>query len=309
MVQIYLNMDALLARHISIGSETIQAFIRGFNQAPSSPLFSIVDIGPDGETPFCKAMAMFRLFAENSHCKRLFFGCCHNCAYATSLRYYSGKPITLLESSEGDPTSPLFKALPFETIGFTQTFHLAASSDRSSHPASSVDYAKSNPMPNNGNIEGIAKWQEAANDHIGSPQNIHRSSASPHRKRRTIILNVNDERVDSPPQKEDPESKKLMLKRIAEKKYCTFYHLLDTCLTDRTGKVCKYRHGPRLNSHELAILKNFSRRLPCTIGPTCRNTHCIFGHTCEKQPGCPFGEGCNLARFHDIDKTAVRVWR
>lgn len=153
--------------------------------------------------------------------------------------------------------------------------------------------------------QALANWQAAANASIPL-----RARARPQAKldsgwstERNVLVNINDERVDPELGEVDHETSESMLDRMEEQQFCVFYHLQNCCAT----MSCRFRHGPRLNNNELRFLKQNSRRLPCTFGSGCRKPDCLYGHVCADQPGCKMGPKCRLYRFHEVDKTAVRV--
>ena len=350
--QIYLDVKALLRRcqhlDISTNEESLRDFMCGFVQAEGGPLLDIIDVGGNPSQKIEGSLlrllvglanvlldisGSLHLFANNVHCRRIFFGCCHDEAYAMLLQRYVANPvvaprITLLASSNHQDS---FDSLPFDMIGLPQVFRPSSFSATDNSTMEDGDFfPRSAPVKSRspsdrvrtasphtattsfGSIpkwqeEAIAKWQGEANGH-----GFHRRLSNPQRNgvrsKEPVLLNIHDERVDPQPKEEDPESKEMVQARMAEKKYCTFFHLLDSCNSERMGKTCNFRHGPRLNEQELVILQNIARRLPCAVGSTCRDPVCVFGHSCQNQPGCRYGARCYLAKFHNVDKTAVRVW-
>ncbi|KAL1310806.1 hypothetical protein AAFC00_001046 [Neodothiora populina] len=94
MVRIYANLAGLsrtLARAGVAGNEarSIAPFVAGFNRARD--LFDFVDVGEEKETADFKIREMFRLFADNPQCKRIFFAGCHDGGYHTMLTSYMGR--------------------------------------------------------------------------------------------------------------------------------------------------------------------------------------------------------------------------
>ena len=67
---------------------------------------------------------MFHLFAGNVHCKRLFFGGCHDSGYALALNSYAGNPLVgdrIYMVSCGDDDE-LFSSLPYTTVELPHVF-------------------------------------------------------------------------------------------------------------------------------------------------------------------------------------------
>lgn len=348
MVHLYIDIGRLLARCVSsdipLSDDNVRDFMIGFTQA--KPLFTIVDVGHDpgdllsrkvegtSDSPVCSiantylGAGMFHLFAHNVQCKHLIFGCCNNSAYAVALEPYASNPITassitLLKSYE---SNTYFEGLPFDLVEFPHVFR-STPFKVTDRLAEEVDYMQDLPQqPGSGNImseakkssadevaevnEALAKWQAAANASIPLrarvyPQvKVHSGSAI----ERNILLNIKDERVDPELGEVDYDTSESMLDRMEELRFCAFYHLQDCCVAKSLGQHCKFRHGPRLNNDELRFLKQNYRRMPCNFGSRCRKPDCLYGHVCADQPGCEKGQKCRLYRFHDVDKTAVRVW-
>lgn len=276
---------------------------------------------------------MFHLFANNVHCRRIFFGCCHDNSYAGALAAYTGNPliaakITLIKSGDKDLS---FESMNFDVLDLHYVFKPISLAligtavatngfgEYSESTVNSPSTLSAQPTDKNG---AIIKWQEAADHDTGDIPNhnnayvsappLRRPSASPKKGKkqgRSIFLNINNERVDPPPEDIDFEVKETILDFIEERDFCVFYHLGGGCLTDSLGKSCRYRHGPLLNKKELLVLRYHVMRIPCDSGSNCRYTKCIYGHICLDQPSCPRGARCQLYRFHNVDATAVKVWR
>ena len=154
--------------------------------------------------------------------------------------------------------------------------------------------------------EAINNWRDASNFAGASaiPSPVANPSQNSAKLQSRIWLNINDERVDPPPEEENPDVKSQMQARMKEKKYCTFFHLFDSC---SSAETCKFRHEPMLDTEELVILRNTTKRLPCGFGSKCRVAACRYGHTCQYQPRCRYGSDCRLAKFHGVDKTRIRA--
>ena len=285
---------------------------------------------------------MFQLFANNIQCKHIIFGCCHDSAYVATLEPYAINPIdassiTLLKSYED---SAHFEGLPFSSISFPRVFRSTPfkATDRL---AEDIDYIQDFPQPPTSSsrevaTEGqkvitkrqetsteiedpttskeiaeerqkvIAKWQEtsraAAPPSTPSPQPRSRSSWN---SKQTVLLNINDERLDPPLLPEDPSTASSMKANMKEKHYCHYHYLIGNCVTPS----CKFRHWPNLNEKEMTVLRNHVRKLACSRGSRCRQADCVFGHVCLDQPGCPRGTRCLFYKVHEVDRTVVRVWQ
>lgn len=271
---------------------------------------------------------MFHLFANNVHCKRIFFGCCHDSSYAIALAAYTGNPliapkIILIASGNNND---YYQSSNHEVVDLPQNFRRISFSSRTSLPCNGYTgdvqpggfFSPTTSLTPSTSLDGatakeaVAKWQEAVGEIVEIPLHQRPLSRSPTKGPhavKSVLLNVDDERVDPPPKVEDFEVRESMLNRVEERRFCSSYHLRGYCSSERTGIHCKHRHHPALNKQELDILENLARQLPCRIGSNCRKTDCTYGHVCQNQPGCTRGARCRLECFHKVDKTAVKVWR
>ena len=118
-----------------------------------------------------------------------------------------------------------------------------------------------------------------------------------------VLLNANDERIDDPLGKLDPEAERSLKKRTEEARPCHDFHLRGTCYTS----CCAYSHEPRLTPQETIALRHRARRLPCSRGSSCRSGDCWYGHMCP-QVNCYLPNTCRFRAFHDIDRNAITVW-
>lgn len=263
---------------------------------------------------------MFHLFADNVQCRHLIFGCCHNSAYAVALEQYASNPITassitLLKSYEDDT---YFENLPFGSVEFPSVFRSKPFNATGRmgediefmqdfpHPSASVQIARESAQGVTEKDGALARWQAASNAAIPLPTRHPRptDSTSSWASTQTVLLNINDDRVDPPLLDEDYDTAEDMKDRMEIKRFCHFFHLQNNCI----NPGCKFRHGPRLNPKEMDVLRNYVRGLPCAAGSKCRRRECVFGHSCHDQPGCIRGGRCSLYRFHHVDPTVVRVW-
>ena len=272
---------------------------------------------------------MFHLFVNNVQCKHLVFGCCHNRDYAVALEPYLSNPITvstitLLKSYEDNT---YYESLPFNSVAFPHVFRSTPfrATDRLGE---AIDYMQDLPQPSNGitrevekfseneiagENEALAKWQAASNASIPVPTRNPRPTNPRPRStwgsNQTVLLNINDERVDPPLLEEDYDTAEDMKDLMEVQRFCHFYHLTGNCALQNLGpkQECKFRHGPKLNLNETLVLRNYVKDMPCPRGSKCRIGDCMFGHTCHEQPGCTKGTRCPLYKFHKVDPTVVKV--
>ncbi len=271
---------------------------------------------------------MLHLFAENHQCKHLILGCSHNGAYRVALEKYACNPIaassiSLLKSYE---TNTFFEGLPFDSVEFPRLFR-STPYKKTDRLAEEMDYTQNVPQqPRSdcitreietssinegaGKHEAIAKWQASAAVAVpvGVPARPPARNRSGWASENSVLLNVNDERVDRELREVDDEISESMLDRMEVRRFCLFYHLQNSCGATLLGKPCKFRHGPRLSDAELRFLKLDARKMPCNFGSRCRRADCMYGHVCPDQPGCSRGSNCLLYQFHEVDKTVIKIW-
>ncbi|MCJ1267955.1 hypothetical protein MMC22_007841 [Lobaria immixta] len=140
-----------------------------------------------------------------------------------------------------------------------------------------------------------------ANDRIPSPTQTLPTTWAPNQ--RIVLLNVNDERVDSNLGPIDADASARVAERFEQQKVCNDFHLRDKCRTSG----CTFSHEPRLDPKELVVLRYKARYLVCERGSACRIPDCWHGHMCSSR-SCPRPVSCRFKDLHHVDKTAVKVW-
>lgn len=145
-------------------------------------------------------------------------------------------------------------------------------------------------------------YQLDAVDGTSTPTPSLPSTWPPHQK--TVLLNVNDERVDSNLGPIDADAAARIAERCGKNKMCNDFHLRDKCRT----ATCTFGHEPRLDPKELVVLKYKARSLVCERGSACRIPDCWHGHMCPIR-NCARPLTCRFKAVHHVDKTAVTVWR
>lgn len=123
--------------------------------------------------------------------------------------------------------------------------------------------------------------------------------------RRFVLLNVNNERVDTYLGKVDAKALESMTHRAKDTKICNDFHLNKKCWTPD----CPYTHAPQLDSKQLVVLRYWARRIPCDQSSACRSIDCWYGHTCIFDKQCNLPKSCRFKHVHHVDRRAVRVWR
>ena len=225
------------------------------------------------------------------------------------------KPVTFItpqNSISGSPSANIdVAASDGANVGSSNEEDYNASTSKSANTpsSSSVENPRSHARdPAAIDPLAIEAWRKAA---IAGPtaaaaqRDRSRSMLSPNRLRLIpICLNIDDQRVDPPPEDEDFEVKESMLDRIEYRSFCNFHHLLGKC----TNPACKFEHGERLSAKERAVLVNVARRIPCAFGSQCRNPHCTMGHLCPDEPGCRRGRQCKFFKVHGVDGTVITTF-
>ncbi|KAL2044657.1 hypothetical protein N7G274_002431 [Stereocaulon virgatum] len=338
MVNFYIDVGTVFAKCVSadvgITEDCLREFVHGFNQA--QPLFDLVDVGRRREQTVLKIQGLFQFYVDNVHCKQIIFGCCHESTYVTVLERYMDNHmavsrVNLLRSCPHDED---YNALPFRLVEFLSVFQsenlkkinvLVDSSeppvdDGSNLCSQHLESATSgdDSGQDGTDMQAIYNWQGVANENInvGGLNTLHPPLPRVHTQGsgqqiiwgpsdKAILLNVNDQRVDTFLGKLDDEVHESMLDRMAERDFCIWHHLKGICY----NKTCKLRHGG-LSKEELVVLVLFNRaRKPCDIGSGCRRAGCHRGHLCPRQPGCKRGKLCPFYGVHDVNATAVKVWQ
>lgn len=160
----------------------------------------------------------------------------------------------------------------------------------------------SSVVPANAGETDIASWQSAVdNDDPPLPAHLPTEWGP---SQRIVLLNLDDERVDSHLGPVDQSAADRVNVRCETKKLCNDFHLRDRCWTSN----CPYSHEPRLSTKELIALRYKARMLVCERGSSCRSVDCWYGHMCAQEP-CRKSYGCRFRDVHHVNKTAVRVWR
>lgn len=117
-------------------------------------------------------------------------------------------------------------------------------------------------------------------------------------------LNKDDERVDVPLAKADPNAVKALdeYRQKNGMNFCNRYHLSGSC---KSGANCIFFHGERLNPAELLALRHKTRNLVCSAGHYCREIACNLGHHCATPGSCYFGNDCRFSELHGVDIVSV----
>ncbi|AEO69069.1 uncharacterized protein THITE_2119073 [Thermothielavioides terrestris NRRL 8126] len=315
-------------------------FGRGFCRA--QPLFSFTDVGYGKEQADHKVRKLFEVMEKNIQCRCLILAGCHDNGYATFLESFrSNQKICLLETT---PPAADFRKLSFKRVFFPSVFRSEPLPARSIAPpqyapaptaAPRYPGSAGSPPPGFNGELGIASLPSpaptaspkqappaslVASKPDGQPSSyaaVGRSSApitiniasqkKPAASRPYYQLNKDDERVDVPLPKPDPNAVKSLEDRMHAngKNFCNRYYLMNSCKSAN----CSFYHGDRLSPAELLVLRHKTRNLPCGAGRSCREISCNLGHHCANPGSCYFGNNCRFADMHGMDiKPTIKIY-
>lgn len=159
----------------------------------------------------------------------------------------------------------------------------------------------SSPSQDTSNGHSSDLYQLDTNDRSPTPIQNLPATWSPNQK--IVLLNVNNERIDSYLGPIDADASARVAERFEQQKLCNDFHLRGRCWTSG----CTYGHEPRLDPKELVVLRYKARYLVCEKGSACRIPDCWHGHMCSGR-SCTRPAFCRFKDVHHIDKIAVTVW-
>lgn len=217
--------------------------------------------------------------------------------------------------------------LSFAAVEFTSVFGSIETSSRSSTGFGFVEYTPSTSesilgLEYSEGSDGSA-FQKSKGSHRSSPSiesvtsgvnrlstgidefSSYPGSTSWDPNRRLVLLNVNNERVDTHLGKCNNKASERLTKRANEGKICNDYHLNERCW----ASDCHYSHAPALDSEELVVLRYWARRIPCERKYNCRAIDCWYGHNCIFGSHCKLPRTCRFKDVHHVDKRVVTVYR
>ena len=194
-------------------------------------------------------------------------------------------------SSESKKSRFVFDPFSSATNGYSSTSSRSIGNGPSSSSSLSIINAHDSGL-----------FQATADSHAAIPSRKLPYTWSPNQN--IVLLNINDERVDSYLGKVDAEAAARLSERNEKHKLCNDFHLRDKCWVTN----CPYSHEPRLDPQELVVLRYKGRWLVCEKGSACRVVDCWYGHMCTAKH-CTRPVSCRFKDVHDVEKTAVKVWR
>ena len=245
---------------------------------------------------------MLELFVKNVQCKHIFYACAPDVASLATLDAYrdnfiTASSITLIKSKPFKG-SELF--LPFEIIELPSLFRVDQEQDDEEVLGSAQNrIAERHERPRTTMRTMRGRSRGRGRD---SEITVRGSTWGPDEK--IVLLNIDNQRVDSQLGKLDPKAIDSFNKRTATQKLCMRYHLDTRCLV---GSSCTYSHGPRLEAGEVDVLRTKVRKVVCQYGSECRSRNCFYGHMCA-ETYCTRGSLCRFSRFHGISRDAITVY-
>ncbi|KAK4237938.1 hypothetical protein C8A03DRAFT_44263 [Achaetomium macrosporum] len=308
-------------------------FGRGFCRA--QPFFSFTDVGYGKEQADHKVRKLFEFMERNIQCRCLILGGCHDNGYATFLESFrNNHKICLLETT---PPAADFRKLSFKRVSFPSVFRSEPVPSKPTIPPGFAPpatpgtlYASSRsspPLPNSGNgITSLPSPAPTASPNAGPPASLATSKseastssyATVGRSNAPITINIasqkksavsrpyitfnrNDQRVDVPLPKADPNAVRAFEEKMHAngKNFCNRYYLMNNCKSAN----CSFYHGERLSAAEMLVLRHKTRNLVCSSGHQCREVSCNLGHHCSNPGSCYFGSNCRFAEMHGMDIT------
>jgi len=260
---------------------------------------------------------MFRIFVNNTHCRHILFGGCHDNGYLNILEPYKrdiivAPRLSLLEST---PAEYGYRNLGFEMVSFKNVFrqdplpangYLAQplrAATTPLTPTQNIPYQPKPIGPPSASVPQPAPPATSSWATIGGPAPPQTINTIPSSKaltgRKAILLNINDQRLDPKLGKPEPLSMARLNSRIKEQKVCNNYHLLGKC---SNGNGCGYSHGDRLDAKEQLALRQKARERVCPAGSDCRDVDCFLGHQCPRDDKCIW-DTCYFEDLHNLDST------
>ncbi|PKX97242.1 zinc finger CCCH domain-containing protein [Aspergillus novofumigatus IBT 16806] len=328
MVRIYCNLLALsktLARAGLVGFEARSLSTFASNFTRSQDLFDFIDAGEKKEGADFKIREMFRLFADNSQCKHIFFAGCHDTGYLSLLTPYIAKRnrITLLKAASFHLD---FKTLDLPIGEMPEVFMSAPLGERqppASAPSPTTAFASAPRAPVCKHFQkGICKYgNSCTKDHTMPGQQLSRTQeGTPSQTLSTvrhyakylpsidstaeklIPVNKDGDRIDTYCPMPSKAAWETYNRRIKQQKLCNKFNLGGEC----SDLSCEFDHSTSdVDPACLAVMRYMMRQRPCPRGPQCRSLKCYLGHMCQKE-GCKCTKWSKFGRdTHTMDITVA----
>ena len=207
---------------------------------------------------------MLDLFVNNVQCKHVYYGCGSDANSLSTLDDYRDNfilrsSITLIKSSEyKDPQI----YLPFEMLELPSLFKTSNSTDEEHSRDGDTGTSRNTP-----DVSPKRARLDSTRPRLTSKFRTQRATTVPGSTRAShdVLLNINDQRVDSVVETSDRQANESFALRTKKKKLCVYFHVLGVCFNN----PCRFSHEPRLDSKELDILIARVRSSPCEKGSAC----------------------------------------
>ncbi|RMX71169.1 hypothetical protein D0869_15906, partial [Hortaea werneckii] len=273
VVYVILNLQGLgnklASENIISNPNELATFGRAFGAA--QPHFNFIDVGAGKERADHKVRETLRLYLPNAQCRHVFFGPCHDKGYLPALEPYRGayaSKITLVETLGlqriSIPQAFRDKNLPSRYLATASSFQAPGGGGRlpsnartpSMDPATtaiSPPLTSTSPAPSaSSQAPSASSWATIGKGTTGKSFDV---SSRPAPKKRYLLLNAYDERLDPDLPKADGRAWERFtdLTQTKGRNFCNSHHLGDKC---ESGEYCEYLHGPKLTNGELLVLKN-----------------------------------------------------
>lgn len=317
----------LASENIISNPNELAAFGRAFGAA--QPHFNFIDVGAGKERADHKVRETLRLYLPNAQCRHVFFGPCHDKGYLPALEPYRGAYASKITLVETVPAETGFAQLGLQRISIPQAFRDKNLPPR--YPATGSSFQASGGgarLPSNARIPSMdptttaisppptstspapstssqapsaSSWATIGKGTTGKSFDL---SSRPAPKKRYLLLNAYDERLDPDLPKADGRSWERFtdLTHAKGRNFCNNHHLGDKC---ESGEYCEYLHGPKLTNGELLVLKNKARSIYCSNKSYCRDIDCYLGHHCKFGNTCSTSK-CRFGDTHNVDLEPAR---
>jgi hypothetical protein len=241
--------------------------------------------------------AMFRHGLLDIHCNLLLLGCTAKNECVRLLDPFVGhasicRQITILDgpsfAQELAPIKSSFHSVQFCNIFRTQGL------DDTRQASSLIPSPPRTPLTN-----GIPTPTKTPRSRSSGPPSLDELINPTASKTGPVLQNKHGQRVDLPLRYSSKE-----VAELKGRKLCNSFYLLGRCSSEGSSGKCQHDHTAELSKQQMTVLRGFARRLPCRLGPKCRELTCIRGHHCAREK-CVRERCWYPSEMHDVDTDAV----
>ncbi|KAF2836674.1 hypothetical protein M501DRAFT_1018561 [Patellaria atrata CBS 101060] len=301
MVRVYANLSGLsrtLAKRklIPTDKRSLAPFVAGFNR--SQDFFDFVDADEKKEGADFKIRELFKLFADNSQCKHIFFAGCHDVGFLSLLTPFRNRidKVTLIQ---GPYFSPEFISLNLRIEQYPTVFRQTRLDDGPQFPIATPSQST---IVTNGNPFGQISAAPVQRRN-GDPTTPSAGLSGPPSEREGLIpVNKDGHRLDTflPPASKN--GRDTYYARTRRQKPCYDRVVAGKCAVSG----CKLDHNS-VGRDVILFMKHIRREKVCPFYGNCRSPSCGFAHVCPnagKCTDCRWGQ--QWKNIHKIDKKVVR---